>query len=84
MLKKLKFVTCMVVGALVSSAAFAEEAAGGLAIVTKDATTNAVIFAPDVLALPIIDAVLKTAKWGALVALIGIGIYIIVRMFKGK
>ena len=82
-MNKFKMLTAVVVGSLVSSAVFAEEVAGGLAIVTKDAVTNAVTFSPEVLATPIIDAVLKTAKWGALIALIGIGIYIIVKMFKG-
>lgn len=56
----------------------------GLAIVAKDDTTGAVTFSPDALANPIIDAVIECAKWGALVALVFIGVYIILKMFKGK
>ena len=58
--------------------------AQGLDIITKNATTGVPEFHPDAMANPIIDAVIDTAKWGALVALVFIGLYIIIRMFKGK
>ncbi len=67
-------------GSLVSANAQAVDE--GLGIVTKEAGA-APVFHPEALANPIIDAVISTAKWGALIALVGIGIYIIIRMFKG-
>ena len=82
--KSKKLVVAVVATVAVCFTGVVHAAGEGLAIVAQDGTSGAITFAPEALASPIIDAAIATAKWGALVALVFIGIYIIVKMFKGK
>jgi len=56
--------------------------AAGLEIVSE--TAGVVTFSPSALATPIMAAVIDTVKYSALIALIFIGVYIIIKMFSGK
>ena len=56
--------------------------AAGLEVVSEEA--GVVTFSPEALATPIMSAVIDTVKYSALIALIFIGVYIIIKMFSGK
>lgn len=62
-------------------ATYAQESTGGLAIVTKE-SDGSVSFDPSVMASPMIDTVISCVKWGALIAFIVIGAYIVIRLIS--
>ncbi len=54
-----------------------------LEIVSKNATSGNVEFHPETLAEPIIDAIIAAVKYGSVIVLVVLGVYLIYRFFKG-
>lgn len=72
------------IGVVLALAGSTSEAAlTGLDVVKEGATGN-VEFAPEALAQPVADAIMSTAKWVGVIALIVIGVYVVIKMIRGR